>query len=181
MQDWDTALDDLNRLKDVIDAGVSTFNKKFLLHEHKRHNARCVASTRCAALFGKGGGTTYPGWGRGYLPWMMGTYLGLGTTTLAMGYLPRMGGTPPIPPPNQLESTNLPPPRTDRQMRVKTLPSPLLRMQVVIKIIDRGRLVYYQTHLFEGTQVMRVFVILECFYFNYRHSHHYKLFNKEPG
>ena len=24
MQDWDTALDDLNRLKDVIDAGVST-------------------------------------------------------------------------------------------------------------------------------------------------------------
>ncbi len=23
MQDWDTALDDLNRLKDVIDAGVS--------------------------------------------------------------------------------------------------------------------------------------------------------------
>ena len=27
MQDWDTALDDLNRLKDVIDAGVST-NKK---------------------------------------------------------------------------------------------------------------------------------------------------------
>ena len=27
MQDWDTALDDLNRLKDVIDAGVSTIKK----------------------------------------------------------------------------------------------------------------------------------------------------------
>ena len=27
MQDWDTALDDLNRLKDVIDAGVSTVKK----------------------------------------------------------------------------------------------------------------------------------------------------------
>ena len=32
MQDWETALDDLNRLKDVIDAGVRNVVRTHVIH-----------------------------------------------------------------------------------------------------------------------------------------------------
>ena len=68
--------------------GIIEVNNTVLLRERKRHNARRVASTRCAG----GGGGRGGGRGRGDLPWFGGTYLGstigVGVSTLDWG-----GGT----------------------------------------------------------------------------------------
>ena len=61
--------------------------KKVLLRERKRHTARRIASTHCAAL------SPGRGQGEGYLPWMGEgrTYLGQGGKYLGRVYLPWMG------------------------------------------------------------------------------------------
>ena len=111
----------------IFGIGFHFKNKKVLLHERKRHTACHTASVRCADLSwwegegylswpvgGRGGGGTYTGRGRVYLPWLGegvptlagggGTYHGQGGGgTLAGGYLPWLGeghlpwlgGTPP--------------------------------------------------------------------------------------
>ena len=67
-------------------APIDFSNKKVLLHERKRHTARCVASTRCAGRY-----IPRMGWGWGvptstkkYLPWP-------GATYPSWSYLPVMG------------------------------------------------------------------------------------------
>ena len=91
-------------------------NKKVLLHERKRHTARRVASTRCAALSG-GGGYPIPGLGGGYPVPGLGGYSipGLGgvPSPRSGGYpipglggypIPGLGGTPgtPLPRPGMV-------------------------------------------------------------------------------
>ena len=119
---------------------------KFSCVDVKRHTDCFVASPRWG---GGGGGVGYlrctwmistlaGGWdsyldGRGYLPWLGGTYLGQGVPTLAGGNDLGLvmvstspgGGTPPL----DLARVGYPPPGLNR---LKTLPSPSFSMQSVM-------------------------------------------------
>ena len=131
----------------------SNVNKKVLLRERKRHTANRTASVHCADLSWLG--STYPGLGvptlarEGYLPWPGGTYPGwegvpalvrgylpwprvptlvrgclpmLGYLLWPRGYLPWLVGT---------YLARVPPLGVDREMPVKTVPSPIVRMRAV--------------------------------------------------
>ena len=101
-----------------------------LLRERKRHTARCVATTRCAALSPRG-------WGC-YLPWIGGG----GAPTLNLGYsLRQLKGTPPPAPVGRKVGT-LPPPPHFVLNKVKTLPPVVLRTRVA-KMINIS---HYLTH-----------------------------------
>ena len=106
-------------------------NKKVLLRELKRHTARHAASVLCDDLSWRGRGTYHDqgkGYlpcpeGRGYLPWA-----GRGSTYPGCreGYLPWPEGR------EYLTRLGYPSPGVDRQMPVKAVPPPILRMWVVI-------------------------------------------------
>ena len=87
-----------------------------------------------------GGGGTYPGWKEGYLPWP-----GKGVPTLARG-----GGT--YPGWGELATlAGVPSAGVDRQMPLKTVPSPIFRMRAVnitsCRILHVGGNNYLSVHM----------------------------------
>ena len=88
-------------------------NKKVLLRERKRHTARCVASTRCAALSGGGGesGSRSRGGTRSQVQGGTQSQVWGGTQSQVQGGypIPGLGGTPSRP--GQGDTPGTPPPR----------------------------------------------------------------------
>ena len=108
----------------IIPQNIS-IKKKILLHERKRHTARRVTSTRCAALSAR---LVYPHpsrWGGGCVTPIQPDR---GVPHLRCWEL---DGVPPswhggTPPPGRAGWGNPPPPGVDRHTPVKTVPSPFL-------------------------------------------------------
>ena len=89
--------------KDDIITMDLELNKKVLLRKRKRHTVRRVASPGGTYLGYRGGG--------GHLPWPGGTHLGWEVPIVARMVYPR---------------------GVNRQTPAKTVPSPIIRMRVVI-------------------------------------------------
>ena len=103
---------------------ICTSRKKVLLRERKRHTARRVSSTPSAALSGYLPRPEVPTLTGGYQPWLGGTYPGWGYPISGHGAIPSW-----VP---HLVLVRYPP-GVNRQMPVKTVPSPILQMRAVIK------------------------------------------------